>query len=354
MRVAAVLVNWKNWADTLECLEGVFRTDPAPAVVIVCDNDSRDGSVDRVLDWARGRLDVYVTPDHPLRCLTLPPVPKPIRVQEPHELDAPADRKSRTIATAAGTPPSDAEGPDPDRPGLVVIEVGVNGGFAAGANAGIRYALGRPDLDAVWLLNNDTVVTPAALGEMVSALEASPGAGMCGSTLLYYDRPGVVQALAGGTYNSWLGLPKHLGEGAPITRRIRTEDVVARLAFVTAASMLVRREFIEEVGLMEEDYFLYFEELDWALRGADRYTLAYAPESIVFHKEGRAIGTLGPARKSIKSDRYFLGNRVKITRRFFPGRLPFVRLALLVAMVKRVRRGQWDRVRMIYEMMMRG
>lgn len=337
MRVAAIVLNWRGWADTVECLESLLRTDPAPAMVIVCDNASGDGSVDRIRDWAAGRLEAPLPGDPALRHLTTPPLPKPIPLLEGPRI---ADARVFDAAPGGGTP-------------LVMIETGGNLGYAGGNNVGIRFALGQPEIDAVWILNNDTVVSPGALGELIRETEAT-GAGICGSTLLYYDRPSVVQTLGGASYNARIGLPKHIGEGEPLVRAPTPDEVRARLDFVNGASMLVTRALIEDVGLMDESYFLYFEELDWALRAGGRYTLGYAQASVVFHKEGRSIDTRGSDRKSELSDRYFHRNRLEITRRYFPASLWTVRLALLATAARRAARGQWGRVRLILDLARRG
>src|SRR5690606_5006085 len=84
---------------------------------------------------------------------------------------------------------------------LVLVRTGANLGFAGGNNVGLGYALARPDVDAVWLLNNDTVVHPEAARALIEIMARDPGIGICGSTLLYYDRPELVQALGGARYN---------------------------------------------------------------------------------------------------------------------------------------------------------
>lgn len=336
MRVAVVILNWNGWVDTLECLESVLRAEGVGPVV-VCDNDSQDDSLARIRAWAEGREIAEVPEDHPLTRFSQPSLAKPVQYVE-------YDRETAEQGGGAE---------DRDIP-LVLVRTGGNLGFAGGNNVGLRYALARPDIDAVWLLNNDTVVDPGAARALVEAVERDPGVGLCGSTLLYYDRPEVVQALGGASYNERMALPAHIGESSPLPEEPDVEGVVERMAYVAGASMLATRRFLEEVGLMEESYFLYFEELDWALRAAGRFRLGYAPDSIVYHKEGRSIGTRGAERKSALADYYFLRNRLLITRRFFPSRLPTVRFAILLALANRIRRRQWDRVRMILRLWREG
>jgi GT2 family glycosyltransferase len=333
MSPCVLLLNWNGWQDTIECLESLLRSEGRTGPAIVCDNDSQDGSLEHIRAWAEGRLEHWLPPDHPLRPLTHPPIPKPIRYVE-------LDRE--TAEAGGGREVGDAA--------LVLIRTGDNLGFAGGINVGLRYVLTRPELDCVWILNNDTVVRSDALTNLVSVLEADPTLGICGSTLLYYDAPGMVQARGGGSYNRWLALPKHLDANGAASGGCTVEEIQQELAFVVGASMLVRRSFLETVGLLSEDYFLYFEELDWALRAGRRFRLGYAAASVVYHKEGRSIGTAGMDRKSWTSDYYFLRNRLLLTRRFFPRQLPTVYLALFISMLRRIRRNQWDRVRLIFDL----
>lgn len=337
MRIAVVILNWNGWVDTLECLESVLRAEGVEGPVVVCDNDSQDDSLARIRAWAGGREVVELPEGHPLARFSQPPVPKPVRYVE----------YDRETAEQGGR----AE--DHDIP-LVLVRTGGNLGFAGGNNVGLRYALARPDIDAVWLLNNDTVVDPGAARALMKVVDRDREVGLCGSTLLYYDRPEVVQALGGASYNERMALPAHIGESKPLPDAPDVDAVVGQMAYVAGASMLATRRFLEEVGLMEESYFLYFEELDWALRAAGRFRLGYAPDSIVYHKEGRSIGTRGAERKSALADYYFLRNRLLITRRFFPARVPTVRFAILLALANRIRRRQWERVRMILRLWREG
>jgi hypothetical protein len=99
---------------------------------------------------------------------------------------------------------------------------------------------------------------------------------------------------------------------------------------------------------MCEDYFLYFEELDWATRAKGKFSLAFASRSVVYHKEGGTIGTKSdPMEKSFLSDYFSLRNRLVFTRKHHPVALPTVWFGLFVALANRLRRGQIDRARMI-------
>ena len=240
-------------------------------------------------------------------------------------------------------------------PGLTLLQSGANLGFAGGNNVGLRYAL-KNGAEYVWLLNNDTLVEPDALTQLVKKMQLEPALGLCGSTLLYEGQRDTVQALGGAHYNRWLGTVAHIGQHEPWLQNPNEKQVEAKLSYLIGASTLASRRFLETVGLLQDDYFLYFEELDWAARARGRFRLGYAAKSIVYHKEGSSIGGTDRAKagKSYTADLYALKNRVRFTRRFYPYALPTVYLGLLVALANRVRRRQWRRVQLIIRVMLRG
>jgi hypothetical protein len=236
---------------------------------------------------------------------------------------------------------------------LVLIRTGGNLGFAGGNNVGLRHVLARGDAEYVWLLNNDTVIASGALEALLKRMAESPDAGMCGSTLLRYDAPDRVQARGGGWYCKWVGLPWHLGQLGRAGGTVDAGRVERRMNYVVGASLFVSRAFLEQIGLMCEDYFLFFEEADWALRSKGRFTLTYAAESTVYHKVGRSIGTSSlPSRKSYACDYYSLRNRLYFTRRFYPHALPVIYTSLAVALLIRVFCGKWDRAAMIWKLLL--
>lgn len=166
-------------------------------------------------------------------------------------------------------------------PDLAVLQTGSNLGYAGGNNVGIRYALSR-GADYVWLLNNDTTVHPEALSELVRVAEAEPQAGILGSKILCYADPTLIW-FAGGWVQADRGETGHIGLGVPDQGQF---DAVTETGYVTGCSLLVKRAVIEQVGMMDEAYFLYFEESEWCLRAKRQgYRLLYAPGSIVWHKE---------------------------------------------------------------------
>jgi GT2 family glycosyltransferase len=326
--VCIIIVNWNGWGDTIECLESVFRLEYGDFQVVLCDNDSTDRSLEYIRAWADGELPC-VQAGNVLQDLTFPPVPKPIRYSEYgyNDMERLAD------ATNENAP-------------LVLIRTGANRGFAGGNNVGLRYAMKRRDMEFVWLLNNDTVVRKDALRSMVREMRRNPSAGVCGSKIISYHEPDKVQSLGGCRFNKWLGIPSHIGVKTVASSAVDKSDVLRQMAFVTGASMLVSQPFLNDVGLMDERYFLYYEEIDWVIRANNRYSLEFTPDSVVYHKEGASTGTT----RSYCADFYSMQSRILFTRKHFPYALPTVYLGMVGALFNRIRRNQWDRVALILRM----
>jgi GT2 family glycosyltransferase len=300
MQSCVVILNWNGWRDTIECLESVFRLDHRDFRVVVCDNDSADGSLEKIKQWARGEL--LARPAHAeLSRLSSPPVAKPIEYRVMSRREAESQRGSC------------------DAP-LTLIQTGGNLGFAGGNNVGLRLALGDPACQYFWLLNNDTVVEADALAALLRWMQARPEVGLCGSLNLSYYSPDEVLAQGGKSYRRWTARAR-----ATTITVAELDAYPAAMHYVDGASMVASRAFLETVGLMEESYFLYFEELDWAMRARGKFELGYARQSVIYHKEGAATGShRDRTKRSPDSDKHLARSRVMFTRRFFPWALPSV------------------------------
>lgn len=167
---------------------------------------------------------------------------------------------------------------------VIILRPGENLGFAGGCNLGIRYALNR-GAHYTWLLNNDAVVHPLSLWHLVwvatMAEKKALKPGIIGSMVRCFDQPGRVQ---------FDGCRVCYG-GYEEVENVQTGKL--KLAsFVSGASMLVPRKAWEDAGLMDEDFFLYYEDNELCARFLDRdFRIFYQPRSIIYHKGGNSIGS---------------------------------------------------------------
>ncbi|SEJ21408.1 hypothetical protein SAMN05428950_1011471 [Sphingomonas sp. OV641] len=306
--VAIVLVNWNGWQDTIACIQSCLALDYAAYRIVVCDNGSRDGSLERIAAWARGDAFVAVDPASPVP-LAAPRLPRGVKTLD------------RGAAEA---------GDDDDAAELVLVDTGGNLGFAGGNNVGLRWALAR-GIDHAWLLNNDTVVPADALKHLVNASTADPGLGLIGSTMIEYHRPDTLQAYAGALdLRTFRG--RHLGKGRradAVDAAVAADPLRAHeLLYPIGASMLATGTFLRSVRLMEESYFLYYEEADWVLRGRPAFRAGLALASRVYHKVGSSAGST-PDGISARSVGFLYRSRLRAARRFAAGQLPQVTLGIL-------------------------
>lgn len=288
--LGVVVVTFNATDDIFDCLESLLASAGVALQIVVVDNASTDGTVAHLRDWAAGTAPYIVPGDMPF---ALTAAPKPV-----------------TLYTAGADTPRCAHS-------ITVIETGVNAGFAAGVNIGLAELATRSALDRFWVLNPDSAVPPDT-ARAFATYDTGPFS-LMGGRVLYYDAPHNIQ-IDGGTINKRTGVTGNIGLGCPAARA--QTPAAADLDFITGACMIASRAFYEAAGPMPEDYFLYYEEVDWALRrGA--LPLAYCPEGIIYHKAGTAIGSPTLGRLASPFSLYFKHRaRLRFVRRCFPMGLP--------------------------------
>jgi GT2 family glycosyltransferase len=155
-----------------------------------------------------------------------------------------------------------------------------NLGFAGGMNTGIRYALAG-GADYVLLLNNDTTVDSAVVSELVTAAQSLPDAAALCPKTYFYNRPDVIYS-TGGQYNLWTASARQIGRGQPDRGQF---DRIANRGYADGVCMLIPRQALERTGLLDEDYFSYWEETDWCARAGEQgLRCYYVPTAQIWHK----------------------------------------------------------------------
>ncbi|MGH2785345.1 MAG: glycosyltransferase family 2 protein [Actinomycetota bacterium] len=190
-----------------------------------------------------------------------------------------------------------------------LIQSEENLGFAGGNNLGITHALDR-DADYVWILNPDTVVEPDSLERLARTMSRFPEAGIVGSRLVRGD-DGTTVLFNGGTIDWGRGGKPVLPDMGKAEDEVKAKTVTP-IDYATGASMLVRRRLFEEIGLLPERYFLYFEETDFNIRAKRAgWKVLLEPRSRVLHHR-RSWGAI-PAPYYVY---YFVRNRILFGRAF--------------------------------------
>lgn len=212
-------------------------------------------------------------------------------------------------------------------PNVVYIKAPVNEGYAAGNNIGINYVLQNTDAEYIWIINNDIIPQPNAATSMVDELKNINNKAICGSVLLYYDDNDLpnqttkVQCYGGGIYYTFIGKTKLLFKNMllPALKNQAKQNP----DFIMGASMMVHTSIFAEIGLLPEEYFMYFEELDWqTLAKRHNYKLLVADGSLVFHLDSLST-------KNKRHSFHYLLNRASVifTKKYYwffvPGVLIF-------------------------------
>jgi len=190
-------------------------------------------------------------------------------------------------------------------PGLIYIRSEENLGFAGGNNLGIKVATG----DYLLLLNNDTEITANLIPVLSAELERNPEIGMISPLLLFYDSPDVIQ-YAGFTKMNYLTC-RNSGIGSMEINKGQYDNDSRETAYCHGAAMMCRKADLETVGLMDDLFFLYYEELDWCEKFIrEGKKIWFTGRTRVYHKESMSVGK----DSSIKT--YFMTrNRMLFIRR---------------------------------------
>jgi N-acetylglucosaminyl-diphospho-decaprenol L-rhamnosyltransferase len=194
-----------------------------------------------------------------------------------------------------------------------------NGGFAYGNNVGIGLAFSRDArFDYILLLNPDTVVQPDAIAQLVDFLDTNPKVGISGSRLedsngnaqeSAFRFPTMASELLNGIRLRFLS---RLLNGYVVAPPVRKDS--HRTDWVAGASMLIRREVIEQIGLLDEEYFMYYEEVDFCKRAQQAgWECWYVPSSRVVHLVGQSSGINSADKKPKRRPAYVFESR----RRYF-------------------------------------
>jgi len=162
-----------------------------------------------------------------------------------------------------------------------IIETGENLGYTGGVNFGLKIAEEKKT-DYILLINNDTIVERTFLTELVSSMENDQQAAVaCGTILCEHDRNKIWYA--GGKIVKWRGLAVHINKNSVFNPESSRNPVYT--TFVTGCLMLIRTDYLPEIGPEDERFFMYLDDIELSSRVQKRgYNLLYVPTSIIYHK----------------------------------------------------------------------
>lgn len=324
-RFYIILVNFNGLNDTIECLESLNAQKNQDFQIIVIDNSDVQDDFDTFQAWVSGKVPIQIE-------TSFPEFSKPFKGEQIDYAFVMEEALEEQIFDEK----------------LLVVKARKNQGFAAANNVALRY-LKRLEIESswIWLLNNDTVVAKNVINEIKNLLYGFSTNDikntLFGTPLLEYDRSNKIQAI-GGKYNKISGITSHIGEGMKYTHGLELSNF--KIDYPIGASLILSSSFLEHIGLMSEEYFLFFEELDWVQRAKKSGgKTAVLPVFGVYHKQGKSTLFGVKNKKSEFIDLLSLRNRILISRKFYKKYLFTVKLFIITATIfKRIISGSFDRI----------
>jgi GT2 family glycosyltransferase len=238
-RTGIVIINWNGAADTIECLQS-FNFELTDQYIFVIDNQSSDDSLQRLVSYFQGTA-------------------KKFRYEE--------NEKALSF--------------DPNIH-FYLIKSSSNRGFAGGNNHVMGLLMTDPSFQYFWLLNNDTVITENSLPELIKTIDSAPDVGFAGSVIMDFYKTNLIQCV-GGTLLPWLGVTRLVLKNSQLAEINDTQ--LKRTDYQSGASLLVKKQVLDRIGLLDEIFFMYSEEADWQAR-ATRVGIRNltATKSLIYHK----------------------------------------------------------------------
>lgn len=288
--VYIIILNWRNWEDTVCCIKSLLELNYQNYRIVVVDNASSDESISKIKEYLQKNEQQKQNNDW---CFA--------------QIDTPADLESLT-----------------ESPQITLLETTQNLGFSGGNNIGLKLAL-KFGARFAWILNNDTVVDPTALSELIIHSKQFPSQGLIGSVLYYQDQPDKIQAIGGGWLNLLFGTSKHC----------KTLSPEKDLDYVTFASVLIRQEVLNDVGLMDDNFFMYWEDADYCLRAKKKnWKIGVCQTTKIYHAEGGSL-----KKNNAKRDFYFTQSLVRFLKLYAPHPKSTLMLNLVIRLSRRIMRG---------------
>lgn len=259
-KVVIIILNWNDWKNTIECLESIYRINYPNYEVILVDNDSKDNSIKKIEEYCNGEVEVHS------KFFTYTKENKPIDIFNYKDYENFFDLKENDLLSSKR---------------LILIKNHENYGFAEGNNIGIRFALKKLNSKFILLLNNDTVVDADFLENLVQVADGDPQIGIVGPKVYYYNQEKKI-SIIGGKINFYTGRTNYpdldvLDDGH--------EKPNMKVDYISGCCLLIKTDLVSKIGLLDPDYFLYYEDTEWCFRaGKSGYTSVYVPLARIWHK----------------------------------------------------------------------
>jgi GT2 family glycosyltransferase len=277
-KVSIIILNWNGWKDTIECLESIYKIDYPNYNVIVVDNGSEDDSINMILKYVKGEINIKsdfsdFNNDN-----------KPIELFEFKNNEYDSFIKYET----------EFKNISPNKK-LILIKNDYDSGFSVGNNIGINFARENLNDEYIMLLSNDIIVAKDFLDKLIAFASSNQEIGIVGPRVLYYDNP---------EKTAYLGRKVNLytAKTSDIYNEQESYLSSVEVDYIVGCGLLIKNSVIEAIGILNPNYFLYYEDVDWCTRARKNgYNIYSVPESKIWHKIS--------SEESNSLTRYYYGSR---------------------------------------------
>ncbi len=266
-QVSIIILNWNGWQDTVECLESLYQINYQNYNIILVDNASSDESLQKIREYCNGKIKIksdffeYNFKNKSIKIFEC--------FKEESEIFEKIQRDYSNL---------------PPYQRLILIKNDENYGFAEGNNVGIRYALKSFNSEYILLLNNDTVVDRDFLKYLVNMAESDETIGFVGPKTFFYQKKNILQVAGGAKVDLRHCEVEEIGYNKVDDG---TYDKYVEPDYIGGACILIKKEVVDKVGILDSNYFMYWEDADWCFSGREHgYKCVYAFKSKIWHKYG--------------------------------------------------------------------
>lgn len=295
-KVSILILNWNGWEDTIECLESLSQITYPNYSITILDNSSSDDSLNRIISYCKGHVHIkseffkYKNDN------------KPFKIIKFNEKDIENPKNFLNIKDMVKNAHKCND--------VILIENESNYGFAEGNNIGIRFVLNYMNPDYILLLNNDTVVNKNFLYEMIKIGESNQFNGIIGPKIYYYHNPTILQSTfirLNVLKNRFVIVGNDEIDNDQYNSVMKTE-------YVPGSCILIKRAVLETVGLLNNEYFCYWEETELCFRAKKfGFNCIYSPKSYIWHKVSATADSQTKTYFMTRNKFWFMKNQGKVS-----------------------------------------
>jgi GT2 family glycosyltransferase len=294
-KVYIVILNYRQWLDTKDCLESVLKSSYHNFSIIIIDNNSWNNSLEHLTDYVKNAK--IEAADY--------------KIYNSEILGRPVDWQ--------------------DLPRLIFIQNSINAGFAGGNNIILRLLA---ELDVyVWLLNPDMIIRDDTLAELVNFAQLQTADCIIGAEVRTFSGNQELLFYGGGKVNFLSGT----------VQLINDAENMDKLDYISGGCLFTHASNFKKSGLLPENYFLYWEETDWCYRAKQQgMRLLVCPSAVCYDKISTVIG------KGFLANYYYSRNGLLFISKFRKRNIPIALFAMTIRWLKRIVTGQWGRARGVF------